>query len=627
VLYLDKDVYELIPSGRQDVDRLVNQYKANPDNHISNILLAFDEFVPLKRDEVFLEAKDYNATYSEDKRLKVLFTTPQALSEERTIDGFSHPFFASLEEERLSISNRSLGYEGVAVYVFCENENDIETARKWASKNDQERVVVAIPRNPTSVYEAELTLKALESDWFKKQAQDFSPFEKSQEKTIRDDANKVLSQVRSNYFSNSKVYWFGKSGGEIGVQETKRHDVANQLIQKLYENKRNTFGHNEFNKSHIRLSGNTLSVFKEAGDILCDLTQPIRVNWSWPDNRGGTKYLRKCFIEQQVLKIFTIEGDYRYLEPEKDIDKFRSAMPAYAHLLESIYALEANGEMNFNRFIKPYFDEFGQGEIAITLMMLLARRFFGDSVRFKREPNVLTNIPFTNTQDMLDLVQEKYPSAVILFEPVSDEDKSYFSKIVKLFSPSKLPAGNVYTISEAFQTAVAWWEEMPLINRSTAFYSEKHRPLAELFNQSKTKDPFVFVKYDLLERVGFEHNEVLTSDKIEHIVSYLKEFKVAAESVQKDIEGQILARVAEIFNMSSTLDVDLQEAFKNWYHSLSISQKDLLASYHNNDSKPLIRLPNMWTFESSYLKRCRSHMHLARLRLGHKMWLNLIPSG
>jgi len=190
---------------------------------------------------------------------------------------------------------------------------------------------------------------------------------------------------------------------------------------------------------------------------------------------------------------------------------------------------------------------------------------------------------------MLDLVQGKYPSAVILFEPVSDEDKSYFSKIVKLFSTSTLPAGNVYTISEAYQTAVAWWDALPLINRSTPFYTDEYRPLAELFNQSKTKDPFVFIKYDLLDRVGFEHNEVLNSQKILRVETHLKAFKEYAEGIQKVIEDQILARVADIFDVSSTLDVDIQEAFKNWYHGLTISQKDLMGSYHNNDSKPLVK--------------------------------------
>lgn len=589
ILYFDGDIYELTRSDRLDVQRLVDQYKANPDNHIANVLQSFEELLPLKANERFLEARDYNAIYNEDKRLKVLFTSPQSLSEPRETNGSTRPFFESLEIERLSITNRSQGYEGVAVYVFCENDKEIELARKFASKNDQERVVIAIPRSPTSVIESVKTLKALESDWFKKQAQDFSPFEKSQEKTIRDEATKALSETKSYYFLNSKVYWFGKSGVEIGAQEARRHDVANKMVQALYEHKRNTFPHNEFNKSHIKLSGNTLAIFKEAGDILCDLTQPIQVNWSWPDNRGGTRYLRRCFTDHQILRIFNTVGDIRYLEPEKDFKKFRSTVPAYAHLLEGICDLETNGEMNFNRFIRPYFDEFGQGEIAVTLMILLARRFFGDSLRFKLEPNVLSDIQFTNTQVMLDLVQESYPAATILFEPVSDEDKSYFSNIARLFSTSAQSAGKVYTISEAFQTALAWWDVLPLINRSTAFYTDEYRPLAELFNQSKTKDPFVFIKYDLLERIGFVHNEILTAEKIQHIESHLTAFKEVAEGIQKETEDQILARIAEIFDAPSILDVDIQQAFKDWYHGLSVSQKDPMGDYHNNDSKPLIR--------------------------------------
>jgi len=137
--------------------------------------------------------------------------------------------------------------------------------------------MVAIPRNPINVYDAIFTLKALESDWFKKQSQSFSPYEKAEEKKIRDEATKALADAKTDYFSNAKVYWFGVNGVEVPVQESKRHDAANRMIQELYGSKRNTFGHNEFNKAHINLSGQVRAIFKEAevlpGSILLNLTK------------------------------------------------------------------------------------------------------------------------------------------------------------------------------------------------------------------------------------------------------------------------------------------------------------------------------------------------------------------
>jgi len=589
ILFNNHGVYELVRGDRKDVQRLVDQFKANPDNRPTYLLQNYLELCPLRGDEVYLEAKDYNALYNEDKRLKVLFATPSMLIEKRNVNGEELPYFTALEHERLQTAGLTNGYEGVAVYVFCENENDIDDAKKAITQNNQPRVSVAIPRNPISIYDAIFTLKALESDWFKNQSQSFSPYEKAEEKKIRDEANKVLTNAKTDYFSNAKMYWFGRNGAEIPVQESKRYDAANRMILELYGSKRNTFGHNDFNKVHINLSGQVRAIFKEAGDILCDLSQPIRVNWSWPDNRGGTKYLRKCFVDHQALRVLNVEGDIRYLEVEKDINKFRTALPAYAKLLEDLAALEGKGQADLLQFIKPFFEEYGQGEIAVTLFLLLARRFYGDSLRFKREPNNLTDIQFTRTDDMLALVQGQYPSAVIIFEPVSVEDQTYFAKITQIFTNQPAQAGKVYTISEAYQAAVNWWDSLPIIARSLGFYSEDEKSLAEIFSQAKTKDPFRFIKYDLMEMLGQVPGEPLTPAKITHIEVHLKAFKATAEAIQASVEDQILAQVAEIFGAPSHLDVDIQETFKNWYNGLSSAQKDPIGTYHNNDSKPLVK--------------------------------------
>jgi len=190
---------------------------------------------------------------------------------------------------------------------------------------------------------------------------------------------------------------------------------------------------------------------------------------------------------------------------------------------------------------------------------------------------------------MLALVQGQYSSAVIIFEPVSTEDQTYFAKITQIFTNQPAPAGKVYTIGEAYQAAVNWWDNLPIIARSLGFYSGDDKSLAEIFSQAKTKDPFRFIKYDLIEMLGQVPGETLTPAKITHIEVCLKAFKATAEAIQASVEDQILAQVADIFGAPSHLDIDIQEAFKNWYNGLSSTQKDPLGTYHNNDSKPLVK--------------------------------------
>lgn len=589
ILFNNHEVYELMRGDRKDVQRLIDQYKSNPDNHPTNLLQSFLDLSPLIGDELYMEAKDYNASYSEDKRLKIIFATPSMLSETFDRNGVTVSYFTAVEQDRSNSITGTNGYEGVAIYVFCEDDNDIDAAKRAVVINDQKRVVVAIPRNPIKAYDAVFTLKALSSDWISAQAQDFDSYENAQKMSIRNEAQRALSEAKAAYFDNSKVNWFGMNGAELPVVDSKRHDAANKMIQEIYGSKRNTFGHNEFNKTHINLSGQVRKIFLEAGDIICDLSQPIRVNWSWPDNRGGTKYLRKCFVDHQALRVLSTEGDYRYFEAEKEISKFASALPAYASLLRKLATLEDNREVNLQQFLRPYLEEYGQGEIAITLMLLLARRFYGDSLRFKREANNLTDITFTNTEDMLALVQGQSPSTVILFDPVSSEDQTYFAKITQIFTNQPAPAGKTYTINEAYNAISNWWNELPTIARSLEFYAEEDKSLAELISQAKTKDPYRFIKYDLLDTLDQAPGETLTAGKITHIEVHLRAFKSASEAIQSGIENEILAKVAEIFSASSKLDVDIQEALKNWYTGLSGAQKDPIGDYHNNDSKPLVK--------------------------------------
>lgn len=590
VIYFDQDkgIYELIRGDRKDVRRLVEQFKSNPDNRPQNLLSSFLELSTLRADEVILEAKDYNATYNEDKRLRVVFATPIMLTQEQVINGQAFSFFAALDLDRQSYIGKGNGYEGVAVYVFCETENDINAAKIVATKNDQKRVVIAIPRHPISVFDAIFTMKALQSDWFRAQAQDFGPYENADLHRIQTEAKSILNDAKSAYFNNAKVHWFGIRGTELPARENRRDDVANRMMLELFGAKRNNFGNFDFNKSHINISSSVKAVLKEAVEILCDLSQPIRINWSWSDNRGGIRYLRKCFVDHQALHYLSSEGDNRFFSAEKDVSKFRSALPAYAQLLEDLAKLEGKGPVNFTQFIKVYFEEFGQGEIAVTLMLLLARRYYGDGLRFKREPNILSNIQITGIDDILGLVQRQSPAAVILFEPVSAEDQAYFAKITQLFTNQPAPAGKIYSVSEAYQAIINWWGGLPIIARSLDHYGKDEKLLAEALSQARTKDPFQFIKRDLPLLLGQVPGEVLTTGKLLHIEVYLKQFKSFAEAILAEIEEQVLVKISEIFQSSTHLDVDIQEAMSNWYSGLSSSQTDLTSPHHTNDSKPLV---------------------------------------
>jgi len=589
ILYNNQGIYELMRGDRKDIQRLIDQYKANPDNRPSDLLDAFLELNPLKADERYLDAKDYNLTYNEDKRLKVVFATPSMLRTQSVVNGTQVSYFTGLEAQRRKASIGKDGYEGTAVYVFCESEHDVEQARKLATQNSEQRVVVAIPKDRISVFDPIFTLKALEDLRKSKDYESFGPLEMVQIKEIRDAANVLLDEAKSDYFSNKQVEWYGQKGTHIPVQEAKRHDIANVMMERLFTGLRNTFPHREFNRSHTRVSGQVLSILREAGDILLDLSQTVRINWSWPPNRGGHLYLRQCFVDNQILRYLNSEGEIRFFKPEEDVNKFKDKLPAYAQMLADLATLEGKGPSAFQEFIQPYFEEYGQGEIAVTLMLLMARRCYGDGLRFKRERDALTDLRFDGTDDVLKLVNGDMPSAVLLFEPVSKEDQAYFTKVYQIFSAETGAADAEYGISDAFQAISSWWDALPIIARSESFHSNEDRPFLNSLSQIRTKDPFNFIKHDLLELLGLIPGEKITETKLDQIEARLEAFMSNTEGILEKVQDDVLSQVRDVFDAESALDIDIRDAIRKWYNdTLTSVQKDPFSPFHNNDSKPLI---------------------------------------
>ncbi|MFQ6041067.1 MAG: hypothetical protein ACE5PV_09440 [Candidatus Poribacteria bacterium] len=54
----------------QDFERLIDEYKSDNKNIPPDLVSAFTELVPLVKEFQYLEAKQYNLAYNEDKRMK-----------------------------------------------------------------------------------------------------------------------------------------------------------------------------------------------------------------------------------------------------------------------------------------------------------------------------------------------------------------------------------------------------------------------------------------------------------------------------------------------------------------------------------------------------------------------------
>ena len=584
----EKQVYEFRKSDIQDIAQMVIAFKQDPGNLPEDIMSKFFGYMPLKKAEVFLEAKSYNTTFDEDKRLLVKFTTPPQLEQVFNEAGKEITYFEKLDLERKENSYDEKSYEGTAVYVFCETDEDVERAKKLCVANQSNRVVVGIPKKGMSVADPIFTLLAVGSISKSEQAKTFGTYENSQLLKIRTEAELQLKEAKEDYFDNKKVTWFKANGVSLPVSESNRYDAANKVMTGLFDEKRNSFSHTEFNRVHVKNKGTTLRIMTEAADLLLDLTQRITIDWSHPDNRGDKKYLRRCFVDNQVLKSMHQEGDLRFFEVERNTSKFSKALPAYARLLEDLKAVEGEEPKPCKKFFEPYFEEYGQGEIAVTLLVLLARRFYGDSLRFKREKDALTDINFDEVGRMMDLVSGKEPNAVLLFKGISKEDTDYFSSVCDVYMEGGVVAGKRYGVADAHKSIVTWWKNLPVIAKSDQFYDDELKPIVQELNTAETKDPFSFMKYDLLKLFGLSEDEKISASKLSDIKKGLEKFKKASSEILGGKQSDLLEKVADLFDLTDSLPIDIQDAIKNWYDGLSNFQKDLYGKYHTNESKVIV---------------------------------------
>ena len=436
-------------------------------------------------------------------------------------------------------------------------------------------------------------------DKFRQQAESFGAHENSQLLEIRKGAELQLRKVKESYFDNKQMTWFSNKGISLPVNEANRYDAANKMMSRLFDGKRNVFSHTDFNKVHIKNTGTTQRIMTEAGDLLLDLTQNAKIDWSHPDNRGDKKYLRRCFVDNQVLKSVHKKGDMRYFEVERTISKFDKVLPCYSRMLKDVEALEGKGSKLCKQFFEPYFEEFGQGEIAIALMLLLTRRFYGDSLRFKREKDALTDIHFDKTDRVIDLISGKEPNAVLIFKGISKEDTEFFNSICQVFMESGIEAGKKYGVNDAHKSIVEWWNGLSVIAKSEQFYDKELKPFVNTLNSADTKDPFGFIKYDLLKLFGLSEDEKISKDKLLEIKKGLENFRDIALEILNNKEQNLIKKVAGVFDVKSTLPIDVQDAVKDWYANLDGFQKDMHGKFHIDESKVIIsRINNMSDIKS-----------------------------
>lgn len=607
----DLDVYEFKQSGGADIDQLVARYIANPDHLPSNIAAELNVLVPLDKKDAYLEAKDYNSPFSEDKRLERRFI--RAVDMETALG--KQTYFDILDAEIGQEIEKKNDFEGIALYVICETSEEIQKARDLATRNMSDRVVVAIPKQPLAIRDAVLELRALQSIETSPEAKNFTMQDKAalNAKLNGDDthpgAKKALFILRDKFLSARDVIWYGKYGQAVQTEANKAYDVANRVMEMVYATCRNKFPHDDFNKLHSKIDRSKNVALKEAIEKLLDITNPIIIETSFSQARGDIRYLSRCFLQQGALRSKKQDGTKIHCELEISLDKFAKVLPALAEMVREIRTLQPEQKIRLTDWVKKYRrPPYGQGQISLALSLAWLRRFFGDSIRFKTDETTIGDLPITSFDVVYALLEGQYPQAFLSYRQLRPEEQELVDTVYVTFEMSDSATARAYTVMEAYSALRMWWQKLPLLAHVSKLYSPgQYRYTADfigVMEKIERKDAHSFLFDDLPTAFGADAGVIITQEIVNTLKERLPEERRVLEGALSLVTDRILEAVRDLFEVKQSTYSDIEEGIKNWYNNLDAQQKDTYAGWQNGDTKPLIlHLKRVDSLEKTFLEQ------------------------
>ena len=163
IVYLNdtNQCFEFRRNDAVDINGLIRDFKDSESNMPEDLIAEIDAILKQEeikkvskffKDEYYLEPEKYNQQYREDKRILRRFCLVKDLEGL----GFFTGLIAELEKE----TEFKKSYEGIALYVICETEDDVRRAKILAANNQSNKIMVGVPVEENKIFDDVFSLKA-----------------------------------------------------------------------------------------------------------------------------------------------------------------------------------------------------------------------------------------------------------------------------------------------------------------------------------------------------------------------------------------------------------------------------------------------------------------------------------
>jgi len=422
-------------------------------------------------------------------------------------------------------------------------------------------------------------------------------------------ARKALLTRRDKFLSGREVNWYGKYTQAIPTDEIKAHDIANRVMEVVYASCRNKLAHDDFNKLHFKIDRTRSMALKEAVEKLLDTASQIVVDTSFAQARGDIRYLQKCLLNSDSLRIIKTDGTRMRCEFETNPDKYARKLPSLAEMVREVQNLKAGDKIRITEWVKKYRKPpYGQGPVSLALSLACLCRRFGDSIRFKVDETTVGDLPVTSFDVVHNLIDGQYPNAFLSYRQLRSEEKALVNVVHSVFGSLDSALARDYTVVEAYSVMKEWWNNLPPLAHVDKLYSQGQYPYTTGFiavmQKIEAKDAHTFLFDELPTAFGTDAGIAISQEIVTILEKQLSSEKGALESALTIVEDRILGAVRHIFEVKQSTYSDIVDDIRNWYNGLDLQQRDAYARWQNSDSRPLIlHLKSVDSLQDTFLTK------------------------
>lgn len=606
--------YEFRRSNMADLEALLND--AEQEVLAKSLDVAAQvAALAAKKLEPWTEAKGHNQDYLGDKRLLRVFAQPGDLTRKYKLgDGSEVSLWKYRAAQRAAQKGWNERYDGVMVYVLCENEIEIQQAQQAVKANTEPDIIVGVPKTPLPIKDSVVNLLAIQA-FMSTEVYDKLEFQEKAltEEMLGTEAQKTgrtgdFLRARERYLEAKGLHWYRDDGKTLLADPANEYEPADILMARRFT-QRNTVTHEYLNKAHPKsFSGAKDAALHDAVAKLVNTDDLIAIDHSEKENRGEIRYLKQALVNQGVL---LQQGDYSgntgYYDLERESAKYQAKYPALHAMIERFKqvkrgeSLDVWGELS-GLTAAPY----GLGPYALSIFFACALRHLGDELRLKINPVALGYASTADADLVIDLAIGKYPQATVERRFLTEATARLINDIYNLFAPTPAAAGAQQTLAEAWQAVQGWWKRRTRLERAVGIYPENSsaQALADLMSKQADNASGSQIMLEEIKQIyGYGMNADLDDQDAVEIVARLKQDKEDIETRANAIRSDLVTTLAGLFQPAGDTYHDYTGAISAWHKGLHPDQKLETADWQSAASRSILQaIPKAQDVEKLFLE-------------------------